>query len=88
MISIQRCSTVSFPHSKFNQILTRVPSWSLFLLQYMSPIPFVANMFFLEMYFDGETTLNVVISRSALENKNRSNRLEERGLISFIQRST
>ncbi|XGW16288.1 hypothetical protein V3C99_001615 [Haemonchus contortus] len=67
MISIQRCLTVSFPHSRFNQTLIRLPAWSLFVFQCTVPIPFIANMFFLPMYFDSKATMNVVIDRHALE---------------------
>ncbi|EPB80243.1 hypothetical protein ANCCEY_00645 [Ancylostoma ceylanicum] len=67
MISIQRCSTVSFPNSRFNQTLIRLPPWVFFAFQYTLPILLCLNMFFVEMYFNGPTTLNVVISRKVLE---------------------
>ncbi|VDP11660.1 unnamed protein product [Heligmosomoides polygyrus] len=67
MISIQRCSTVSYPHSRFNQILIRLPVWAFFALHYTAPLLLCANMFFVEMYFDDMATMNVVISKDVLE---------------------
>ncbi|KAK6740717.1 hypothetical protein RB195_008892 [Necator americanus] len=67
MISIQRCSTVSFPNSQFNQMLLNLPSWVFFAFQYITPVLLCANMFFVDMYFNAESTLNVVIDRRVLE---------------------
>ncbi|KAK5984924.1 hypothetical protein GCK32_000994 [Trichostrongylus colubriformis] len=50
-----------------SQWLVALPSWCLFVFQITMPIMLVANMFFIEMYFDAKSTMNVVISTYDLE---------------------
>ncbi|WKY00647.1 hypothetical protein Q1695_015014 [Nippostrongylus brasiliensis] len=67
MISIQRVSTVTFPTSTFNQMMIRTPCWAFFVFQYLTPIALCANMLLVHMYFDAESTMNVVISQQVLK---------------------
>ncbi|CAJ0600493.1 unnamed protein product [Cylicocyclus nassatus] len=67
LISIQRCSTVSYPHTRFNHHLIRLPPWVFFAVQYITPIFLCANMFFVPMRFNEQSTLNVVISKEVLK---------------------
>ncbi|VDO83737.1 unnamed protein product [Heligmosomoides polygyrus] len=67
MISIQRCSTVSFPFSRFNQVLISLPVWVFFAVHFLLPFALCAGMFSEKMFYDNPSTTNVVIDAEVLE---------------------